>query len=169
MFNQDIVSAEWWCTIWLKAELLHFYMCLINCGCLSEGCGWWWLCNRSDCLCLCAFVPHCCVCGSMTTVGCIVVGQGIVCLIHWGAISDNTEPAFFLPITRGWDCPPLATARLLWPHWSRPSSTPTLIFFHWQNVMDFIASRPNLDSVSSLWLLLSSLPDVLDISAVFIS
>lgn len=51
-------------------------------------------------ICMCCFVPHC-ECGRMSTEGCIVVGQGIVCLIHCGVISAHTEPSFFLPTTRG--------------------------------------------------------------------
>lgn len=38
-------------------------------------------CNRSAQL-SCVVSCHTVVCGRMSTVGCIIVGQGIVCLIH---------------------------------------------------------------------------------------
>lgn len=37
----------------------------------------WHVWFRATPLCVCM-----CVCGRMSTVGCIIVGQGIVCLIH---------------------------------------------------------------------------------------
>ncbi len=50
-----------------------------------------WVCMHDFMFC------HTVVWWGMNTVGCIIVGQGIVCLIHWRAISANTEPNLFLP------------------------------------------------------------------------
>lgn len=117
---------------------------------------WWWWCNRSAqlaCVFSCHTVLWVCVCVQrVCTVGCIIVGQGIVCLIHWGALSADSEPSLFLPTTRGriaLHLPRPGSCDLTGPtHVQPPSrSTPT------NRLSDFIAARPVLDCVSSLWLL----------------
>lgn len=73
MLIQDMFNGEW---VDLNVSLKALQLCVC--------------CSRSA-------QPVCVLCRQMNTVGRIIVGQGIVCLIHWGVISvDNSELSLFI-------------------------------------------------------------------------
>lgn len=78
MLNADMVAC---CVGGFVSVTFKSIMCILYVeGLLGVVC-----CNRSGqlvCAVLCHPVLCVCVCGRMSTVGCIIVGQGIVSLIH---------------------------------------------------------------------------------------